>query len=196
MQRYKDSTIEATCAKLTYFDIGFGVHPVLALLTPSPEKITFQERLLNERLLAYLDLKGTHVEYNIYFSENHQKACILYYLYMAGRRPHKVFLHQSTKPEALLQEDLLKQKCVNLYDSFDELVRSAATKLEPTLFVIDLKKDEDLRPYLDYLSIQRDSIIMVLNYSEKSSRNERLYAMKSRVRLLEHIDQSADFIPF
>lgn len=195
MNPYKDADVEVRSSKLTYFDVGYGIHPVLDILTPDPEKIIYQERAFNERALAYLDLMRGKI-YRIIFCNNFKKANILYYLYNYGSLNHKLLIDAKNKNDNnLIQSDLFCNKNINYYDSFQDVLNAELSETIPTFFLIHLCGPYDLRSFIDYLSIQRDSFLMVMNYSEYSVRNERLYCMKNRLRLLEHLDQSADFIP-
>ena len=194
MPKYSDSKVQVQENKLTYFHGGFGVQPVYELLVKDTHKVGYQKRFFLERLLTYKAIiKGDEVP--ILFTEGFFNAGILYYLFKATPKESAVFIHSSYKPlfASVLCEDLVKSRNIVWYENVGGVLAKHLSSVPCVYILMQLNAKTDLRSFLDFISTRRGSLLMVLDYASNADKNERLYAQKYAVKLLEHIDESADF---
>ena len=196
MPTYKDEHAYAKHLKLSYYNAGFAPQCILELVSEIPSNFSYQYRSALERALAYLGLKSD-VKFHLMANQAFPFEAVLYLLYNGILNLENLIVSETVTAarKSQLQNDLIGQVSVVTYDTFDTKFREIALSEVPVFFLIDLKEAFDIRTVLDYVSTQRQSMGVLVNYGACHPVNERLYALKNKIRLLEHLDGSADLIP-
>ena len=195
MPSYSDSRVDVKESKLTYFHGGFGVQPVYELLTNSSKKIGYQKRFFVERLLTYRQILRAE-DLPILFTEGFFIEGLLYYLFKAPPTKSSIFIPRSYEPflNEKIALDLIKSRTIVWCGDLKEALVTHLNETPSVHVVTQLKIKTDLRPLLEFIGARRRSLLMVLDYASNADKNEYLYAKKQELQVLEHIDESADFL--
>ena len=194
--QYTDANVSLKDLALTQFELARDIPAAIELMSPNPQTLDIQVRMLLLKINAALsNFKLSRLTVGIGIKDLSFFSPILHFLHGDKDTRLKIFSYDPsawTKKSPVVNEVLEKLNRDQFLNSETEITHSVIKDDGFGILLLPSAAVNEAREFIDALSTRKNGLLLIHNYSKINSPSHHLYAAERDLRLIEIPDGSGE----